>query len=209
MLVRPYGLPGARSLLHFPHLNRFNSELFSPQVPLVRIILCVIEGCTEDPLSRPFAPLSALILSAVFSVSQSPAPAPEAPAHRDATLRQTQKLEKNWTLQSSCKVEAKGNEISRPAFKTAGWIETTVPSTVLAAQVHAGIFKDPFTGMNLRQIPGTTYEIGTVFSRRTCPQTAPITAPGGIALNSLSPPNPSHATPTCTSMELRTARTFG
>ena len=83
------------------------------------------------------------------------------------------KLEKNWHIQSSCKIEAKGPEISKPAFKTAGWLETSVPSTVLAAQVRAGVFKDPFVGMNLRDIPGTTYEIGTVFSRRDMPADSP------------------------------------
>ena len=88
-------------------------------------------------------------------------------------MRETQKLEKNWHIQSSCKMEAKGSDISTPAFKTAGWIPTSVPSTVLAAQVNAGIFKDPYFGMNLRQIPGTTYEIGTVFSRKDMPKDSP------------------------------------
>jgi exo-1,4-beta-D-glucosaminidase len=95
------------------------------------------------------------------------------PEHREAALRQTQNLEKGWFIQSSSKVEAKGPAISKPGFKPAGWIETSVPSTVLAAQVHAGIFKDPFVGMNLRQIPGTSYEIGTVFSRQNMPADSP------------------------------------
>ncbi len=95
------------------------------------------------------------------------------PEHREAALRETQKLEKNWFIQSSSKVEAKGPEISSAAFKTTGWIPTSVPSTVLAAQVNAGIFKDPYFGMNLRQIPGTTYEIGTVFSRQNMPEGSP------------------------------------
>jgi exo-1,4-beta-D-glucosaminidase len=84
-----------------------------------------------------------------------------------------QKLEKNWFIQSSCKTEAKGPEISKAAFKTAGWIATSVPSTVFAAQVNAGIFKDPFFGMNLRQVPGVSYEIGTVFSRHDMPADSP------------------------------------
>ena len=96
-----------------------------------------------------------------------------APSHREATLSAIQKLEKNWSIQSSCKIEAKGPEISKPGFKTADWISTSVPSTVLAAQVRAGIFKDPYFGMNLRQIPGTSYEIGSVFSRQNMPADSP------------------------------------
>ena len=103
----------------------------------------------------------------------APAQHATAPEHREAALRETQRLEKNWSIQSSCKVDAKGAEVSSPPFKTAGWIPTSVPSTVLAAQVRAGIYKDPYFGMNLRQIPGTTYEIGTVFSRHDIPDDSP------------------------------------
>ena len=39
-----------------------------------------------------------------------------------------------------------------------------MPSTVLAAQVAAGEFKDPYYGDNLRNIPGTTYPVGENFS---------------------------------------------
>jgi exo-1,4-beta-D-glucosaminidase len=42
--------------------------------------------------------------------------------------------------------------------------EDAVPSTVLAAQTAAGVFPDPYFGMNLRQIPGTTYPIGGIFA---------------------------------------------
>lgn len=100
----------------------------------------------------------------------SPAATPE---HREATPRYIQKLEKGWFIQSSCKTEAKGDVISKPGFKTAGWIETSVPSTVFAAQVRAGIFKDPYFGMNLRQIPGETYPVGTLFSRQDMPADSP------------------------------------
>ena len=124
-------------------------------------------------MNRHLTPLFVLYVSTIFCAAQTPLPSAEAPTHRDATHRQTMKLEKNWHIQSSCKIEEKGPEISKPAFKTAGWIETSVPSTVLAAQVRAGMFKDPFVGMNLRQIPGTTYEIGTVFSRRDMPADSP------------------------------------
>lgn len=126
-------------------------------------------------MNRYLAVVAALMCSAVVGAAQAPPISSNVsvPNHREATLREQMKLEKNWALQSSCKIDAKGPQISQPGFKTAGWIETSVPSTVLAAQVKAGIFKDPYFGMNLRQIPGTTYEIGTVFSRQNLPTDSP------------------------------------
>ncbi|HTI04566.1 MAG TPA: beta galactosidase jelly roll domain-containing protein, partial [Gemmatimonadales bacterium] len=49
----------------------------------------------------------------------------------------------------------------------------SVPSTVVGALVEAGVYHDPFFGMNLRALPGMTYPIGRNFAR--------------IAMDSLSP----------------------
>ncbi|MGC2583000.1 MAG: glycoside hydrolase family 2 TIM barrel-domain containing protein [Acidobacteriaceae bacterium] len=73
-------------------------------------------------------------------------------------------LHTGWSLQSACKATAAGDAISMPGFSTEGWISTTVPTTVLAAQVAAGLLPDPYFGDNLRKIPGTTYPIGKNFS---------------------------------------------
>src|SRR5580658_5949377 len=75
-------------------------------------------------------------------------------------------LRTGWNLQSACKLESDGATISTTAFHPAGWIAASVPTTVLAAQVAAGIFKDPDYGTNLRSIPGTTYPIGGNFSNQ-------------------------------------------
>src|SRR5579862_5800176 len=45
-------------------------------------------------------------------------------------------LHDGWTLQTSAKVEAKGDAISTPEFSSKGWHELTVPSTVVAALVN-------------------------------------------------------------------------
>jgi len=74
-------------------------------------------------------------------------------------------LRKDWRLQSACKLQATGESISAEGFPGDDWVKTAVPSTVLAAQVAAGIFPDPYFGMNLRQIPGTDYPIGQIFAR--------------------------------------------
>ena len=75
-------------------------------------------------------------------------------------------LHEGWNLQSACKLESDGATISMTAFHPAGWIAISVPTTVLAAQVAAGIFKDPDYGTNMRSIPGTTYPIGANFANQ-------------------------------------------
>jgi exo-1,4-beta-D-glucosaminidase len=74
-------------------------------------------------------------------------------------------LQSGWRLQSSCEVKATGETISSSSFRPKGWYKTSVPSTVLAAQVASGEFGDPYFGMNLRKIPGTTYPIASQFAK--------------------------------------------
>jgi exo-1,4-beta-D-glucosaminidase len=82
-------------------------------------------------------------------------------------------LHEGWTLQSSCKVSQGGEALSTSAFKPLGWVAATVPSTVLAAQVAAGEFRDPYFGENLRKIPGTSYPIGRNFAELPMPKDSP------------------------------------
>jgi exo-1,4-beta-D-glucosaminidase len=82
-------------------------------------------------------------------------------------------LHAGWALASGCKVTDTGDKISTAAYKPQGWIATTVPSTVLAAQVAAKLFPDPDYGYNLRNVPGTTYAIGSNFSTQKTPQDSP------------------------------------
>jgi exo-1,4-beta-D-glucosaminidase len=72
-------------------------------------------------------------------------------------------LHAGWRLQSGCIVKSSGDRISSAAFRTTGWIDAIVPGTVLGSQVAAGVFSDPFFGMNLRKIPGTDYPLGKIF----------------------------------------------
>jgi hypothetical protein len=57
-------------------------------------------------------------------------------------------LYNGWTVQTSRKVQATGDSISRPKFQTKGWYRTSVPMTVVAVQVAAGEFPEPYYGMN-------------------------------------------------------------
>ncbi|MBB5059155.1 exo-1,4-beta-D-glucosaminidase [Granulicella aggregans] len=73
-------------------------------------------------------------------------------------------LKLGWTVQSDCKIHGDGASLSLPGADTKGWYTATIPSTVLAVQVAAGEFKEPYVGMNLRNIPGTSYPVGENFS---------------------------------------------
>ena len=78
-----------------------------------------------------------------------------------------------WTIQSSAAVTVTGEAISQAGFSTAGWHAATVPGTVVGALVEEGTFKDPYFGMNLRSIPGTTYPIGGQFALLPMPANSP------------------------------------
>ena len=82
-------------------------------------------------------------------------------------------LHEGWSLESACKVQAGGDAISVAGFSAEDWLKTSVPSTVLAAQVAAGIFPDPYFGDNLRKIPGTSYPIGHNFENLPMPADSP------------------------------------
>ena len=73
-------------------------------------------------------------------------------------------LRDDWRLQTSARVDAKGEVISTPQFSAQGWHEATVPTTVVAALVKDKTFPDPLFGMNLRDFAGMNYEIGKNFS---------------------------------------------
>ena len=65
----------------------------------------------------------------------------------------SRKLSENWKIQSSEKITMGGEEISSPGCDTDGWIPTDVPSTVLASLVKNKLYKDPYFGSNLKNIP--------------------------------------------------------
>src|ERR1700758_259329 len=82
-------------------------------------------------------------------------------------------LHEGWKLQSACKLTDGGEAISTSTFQPATWTKISVPSTVLAGQVAAGELPDPYYGMNLRKIPGTSYPVGHNFSNLPMPDDSP------------------------------------
>jgi exo-1,4-beta-D-glucosaminidase len=90
---------------------------------------------------------------------------------------QHMELRTGWWIQSSERVGTDGGRISAAAYATSAWIPATAPATVVGAQVQAGIFKDPFFGMNMRALPGMSYPVGAVFAYREMDPNSPYAKP--------------------------------
>ena len=83
-------------------------------------------------------------------------------------------LRQNWFIASSADVHDGGAAISMPGYSTRDWYPATVPTTVLSALVKDQVYPYPYTGMNLRTIPGTTYPIFEDFSNIMMPPGSPF-----------------------------------
>jgi exo-1,4-beta-D-glucosaminidase len=94
-------------------------------------------------------------------------------AHSLFAAQPVQHLDNNWQLQSACKLSVTSEAISSTTFDASGWLRTTVPSTVLAAQVAAKQLPDPYYGANLRALPGVSYPIGINFANLAMPADSP------------------------------------
>jgi exo-1,4-beta-D-glucosaminidase len=88
-------------------------------------------------------------------------------------------LRTGWLLQSSKIAGSDGARLSEqlPAADLKSWHRATVPSTVVGALVDDSLFGDPFYAMNLRSIPGMTYEIGQNFVHLPMDSTSPYAVP--------------------------------
>ena len=118
--------------------------------------------------------LLCVVLLSFSGLIFSQEPKPGRP-HTEATLA----LREGWSLQSSGKVDEKGEALSTPAFqpKNKDWYTVTVPTTVVAALVEHKVYPDPFLGMNLRSYPGVTYPIGANFSNIAMQPDSPFIVP--------------------------------
>ena len=83
-------------------------------------------------------------------------------------------LTDGWYIQPSSDITEKGSVLSTAAFQLQHWYRATMPSTVLAALAADRVYADPYFGMNLRSIPGTSYTIGTTFSGIPMPPGSPF-----------------------------------
>jgi hypothetical protein len=58
-----------------------------------------------------------------------------------------------WMLAEANSVVGSGKPVFDPGFSTAGWLNATVPGTVLTTLVDQGIYPDPYYGLNNLAIP--------------------------------------------------------
>jgi exo-1,4-beta-D-glucosaminidase len=110
-------------------------------------------------------------------------------------------LQTDWRIQSSSLAGADGARISSPSYTPAGWHRATVPSTIVGALVDDGVFRarfsgvgargpdgavpgreaataaEVFYGMNLRRLPGMTYEDGLIFDHFEMDPLSPFAVP--------------------------------
>ena len=63
-------------------------------------------------------------------------------------------LKNNWHLQSSAVIEEDAETISSFGYDSENWYNIDIPKTVLAAMADAGVYPDPYFGLNLKSIPG-------------------------------------------------------
>jgi exo-1,4-beta-D-glucosaminidase len=137
--------------------------------PKNRLHACYLDGTqgSDMILGRYFKHgWTAQLLSILFLVSHFVLAAdPTAPKSPDQNVpAEKLVLRDHWTLQSSAKIDAKGEVISTVGFAPRGWHSATIPSTVVAALVKDKTLPDPFFATNLRQFAGVTYPIGGNFS---------------------------------------------
>ncbi|GMW02089.1 MAG: beta-mannosidase [Candidatus Hydrogenedentota bacterium] len=61
----------------------------------------------------------------------------------------------DWRLQSSSNLTVPdGGTLSSPGVDTSTWHRAIVPGTVLGSLAEAGVYPDPYYGLNLKKIPG-------------------------------------------------------
>jgi exo-1,4-beta-D-glucosaminidase len=107
--------------------------------------------------------LGALLLLSAFGTAPILLAA-DATASKPVASDDRVELRDDWALQSSAKVDAKGEVISTSQFSPDGWHNASVPATVVAALVKDKTLPDPFFRENLRQLAGVTYPVGANFS---------------------------------------------
>ena len=77
----------------------------------------------------------------------------------EQALHQEIVLHEGWFIQSTEKISSRPEVISDSGLDLTGWYPATVPSTVLAALVKNGEYRDTFFGRNLERIPGERFDV--------------------------------------------------
>lgn len=108
----------------------------------------------QEGLRAPQEPATLPVPTSAFSKPVAkPAGAPgPALARRGAS---EWALARGWRMLEAPKVREEGEAVSRPGYPAGGWLEATVPGTVLSTLVDRGVYPDPDYGLNNLAIPET------------------------------------------------------
>jgi exo-1,4-beta-D-glucosaminidase len=94
-------------------------------------------------------------------------------------------LAAGWRLHAGSDVTATAEEISTAGFEAAGWTETVVPSTPLAALTRSGAIEDPYFGRNLEAIPAADFA-GPWWYRTEFTVDAPLTPAAALVFEGIN-----------------------
>lgn len=122
---------------------------------------------------REFLQQAAALVTVPVSPGDS-GPKAQPESTKDAAGVASMLLRDHWAIQSSADVKEAGSAISTAGFDVRDWYPATMPSTVLNALVKDKVYLDPYFGMNLRRIPGTSYPIFEDFSGIKMPPDSPF-----------------------------------
>ena len=67
-------------------------------------------------------------------------------------------LNKGWLIFPSEKITANESQVSSSQFPATGWYAASRPSTVMGTLVKDKVYKNIFTGDNLKKIPARQFE---------------------------------------------------
>jgi mannosylglycoprotein endo-beta-mannosidase len=69
-------------------------------------------------------------------------------------------LNSGWICKNNEDVKTTGEELSKPSYPLSGWMQATVPGTILTTLLNNKLILDPFYGMNNKKIPDI-YDTGS------------------------------------------------
>ncbi|MDB4835092.1 glycoside hydrolase family 2 [Cyclobacteriaceae bacterium] len=100
--------------------------------------------------------LSLLTITTFFGYSKAPG--------SSGNIVETILLEDNWNLSSSKALSVSLQELSSKGdTSNVGWVQTSVPNSVLGSLVQAGVYKDIYSGMNMKDIPTEQFKTSWVY----------------------------------------------
>jgi exo-1,4-beta-D-glucosaminidase len=77
----------------------------------------------------------------------------------DKHVAKNKELGNKWQIQSSAKIKADGQEITKTNFSTLKWYSASVPGSILGSLVADSVYKEVFLGQNLQKIPDSLFNV--------------------------------------------------